>query len=145
MSVIPTVYISKNYSNQLINYCMSRNITGCEDYYGNMTNNQTEWLYQMSYINVNQTTFMIKKYIIKNNFLNDIKLTSVPDYNFINFLTMVCLFITNCFFLIIINNKVKEADYGQITPSDFTLMIRNIGNDFSSYEELQKKVLEIVK
>jgi hypothetical protein len=148
MTAIPTVIISRNYANELFAFC---NVTGaslseCGRYSANQTNNYTDWLYQMSYDNINFYHNLSAKVIGQVNITEANRFDDLlVNYNFINFLAMMALFAINFIIIMIMNTIIKEADYGNITPSDFTLMVSNIEKEkYDNTEHMIENVLEIV-
>lgn len=147
MCSIPTVIISKNYSEDLINFCSNWNGTldVCNAYKWNQTNPNitTDWLYKMSYQSLNSTMSIMRALNFSSTVTEEF-FSSVVNYTFVNLLTMLVLFIVNCIFISDVYNRMKEADFGAVTPSDFTLMISGVSKDFKDIEELKKKHIEMV-
>jgi hypothetical protein len=146
MAAIPSAYISQTYSDTLFSFCAGNEVKYdiCKYYVSKKSATFADWLYQLSYQNAHN--YKRIAYEISNQFYSD--LDSYPsmiyDYNLLNFITMLALFFINIFIMMSLKYLVKEADYGQITPSDFTLMISNVNGNFKDTEELINKNLEIV-
>lgn len=103
-----------------------------------------DWLFVMSYQSVNMTlTIMRNATFNKTNIINEYT-DSVVDYSLINLIAMLTLLVINFFFIVNLHNLIKEADYGQITPSDFTVMIRKVEKDFKNLDHLVKEYIQVV-
>ncbi len=142
MSAVPFVVISQGYSNSLLTFCAkNKDVKTCAIYQSSETTNLADWLYQMSYENGYYYEQVTKE--MSADFQKTV--ASYPrwtvDYNLVNFLTMIALLLVNIFFIILLRMLVKEADFGQITPSDFTLMIDGITNFYAGVEDLKDKVM----
>ena len=146
MFAIPSIFISKSYSNDLLNFCKNstlNNYTLCNRYSDQQITNKTDWLYQMSYENLN-TTIQLMRTIKKGSLYPLLNFDdNVVDYNFLNFLTMVTLFVVNLIFIIIVFNLIQEADFEAITPSDFSLKISKVEDKFKDLDQLKSEILEI--
>ncbi len=143
MYSIPSIVISKFYTNDLISYCANHNatISFCSRYQSSQTFNQSDWLYQMSYESLNKTLWVLKN--TTKNSTNANYDFYVPDYNFISFMTNMVLLSVNSLFLILLKNMIEEADFSNVTPADYALMITNLP-EFSTLLELQEDYLTMV-
>lgn len=146
MAAIPSAYISQDYSNTLFTFCADNfdKHELCIYYVNRQTATVADWLFQLSYQNA--VIFETIAYNISDEFDNvlDSYKTIIFDYNLLNFITMIALYLINIFMVMSLNYLVKEADFGQITPSDFTLMISNVNGNFKDTDELIGKTLEMV-
>lgn len=138
MAAIPTILISKKYATDISTYCAGINYTlsNCSGLNSNSTDS-FDWVYQMSYQNVYTYRMLLKEAGLS-------PYETVPDYNLINFLTIMALFAANLFFVNLVKNLAAESDYEEITPSDYTLMVSNIPKNFKDVDELKNEILEIV-
>jgi hypothetical protein len=105
--------------------------------------NKTDWLYQMSYENLNTTIQLMRTIKVGSYYPLSKFDDSVVDYNFLNFLTMLVLFLVNLFFIVIVHNLIQEADFEAITPSDFSLKISKVDHKFRDLDELKSEILEV--
>lgn len=153
ISVVPMIILNKTYSKDIVQFCTSNalnlNLTSCNRY--NTTNlnvlfNQSEWLYEMSYDQVNKSflilnelynsdTSVINYYALEDHFV---------DFNLLNLFSIILLLVCNLFFIVLTKNFELELDYEEITPSDFTLMISGVDKDFRDIEDLKINSLELV-
>ena len=81
--------------------------------------------------------------------VNDFYLKTKAKVGYFQTYSMTCLITTftlimiNLLSIIIHHNVITEADIDLITPSDFTLFVKGVNNDYTSIEELKQK-FEIV-
>ena len=146
LAAIPSAYFSQNYSNELFTFC-AKNYESyklCNYYYSKLDANFADWLYQLSFENAKNYKLMAYSVSSDLNLILNSYPSVIYDYNLINLITMVTLFIINMCVILSIGYLVREADYGQITPSDFTLMISNVDTDFKDAEILISNYLEMV-
>ena len=143
LSSIPFIYLSNISRTELISFCdvNSTDFPICHERITNTSN----WLNAISCENFRIYKNITEQILIRNNNTY----VSYPgwdkfDYNLISFVTQLILFVV---YLIIYNNiynQAGEVDFMNLTPSDYTLMISELKNNYKTKDELQK-FLETVK
>ncbi len=152
MSVIPMIILNKSYSKDIVQFCSSNlnNITACMRYNStNLVFNQSEWLYEMSYDQVNKSFLILNELypkILANKSVDYYHILEdhFVDFNLLSLLSIIVLLLCNLFFIVLTKNFELELDYEEITPSDFTLMISGVDKDFKDIEDLKTNSLELV-
>jgi hypothetical protein len=142
MVSIPTLVISHIYYQDLSKFCLKNitnvtNSTYCNEKYTNRT--KTDWLYSMSYNNYENYQGLMGLLKV------DTDLDPTVNYHLVNFITMFLILFLNFFMINIVKMAVKEIDYTNITPSDYTLMVIGIDKNFPDDDFLKNDILKMVK
>lgn len=138
MSAIPTMVISHHHLSDLKSFCQSFEYqlpkkTACQYFpkeAADLFFLNSDWL-----LYFNGELFEYYK-----SFYSETNLPSFVDYNLINFLTQIVLFIINALFLILIKNEAKIADIIQYSPSDFSLLVDNVQNAVKAYKDVKNEL-----
>lgn len=140
MSAIPFMLISKGYSNEVFLYCSKYqlDIAQC-NWFNASEKNMSDWMVQISYEPVSHFRSLTGRMDNGQEHLNQI-----VDYQLINFMTWVVLIFINCIMINNVRTLSNEADISAVTPSDYTLMVSNIPNEFKDLDELNSEILETV-
>jgi hypothetical protein len=136
---IPQAYTSYNHYRLLKDFCSrNENSTYCKEYLTVEKPKIREYLKMISSTNIHHY-----KNILHTNPLDTVGDDYMVRYELINFVCMAVMLIANVFFVVDVYNNIVEQDYMMITPSDYTLMIKNAPG-YKDKEQL-KAALEIVR
>jgi hypothetical protein len=102
------------------------------------------WIYRLSYESTNMTNILFGILNSENLIQIETKYLYI-DLTLINFLAIVLLLLINFLFIIQIYNLTIEADFKEVTPADYTLMISQVSLNFKDVNELKNNLLERVK
>lgn len=132
MAAIPTMIISHYYITHLKTFCRLLPIetayhTSCKYFPGT----KHDWL-----LYFNGEIIDYYQGLYRDNIMQ-----SYPDYNLINFLTLLVIFIINILFIILVRNEVKLADLMQVSPSNYSLLVENIRNAVKVYNEMKNDLV----
>jgi hypothetical protein len=139
MVTIPQIYYNYVYYLDLKDFCIKpANMMNayCADYIENDKEILKEYLKVVSFGNMHYY-----KNILHDN-VGDLSEDITLRYNLLNFMCIIVMFVTNVAVIIDIYNNILELDYSIITPSDYTLMIKNVPRNKNKSE--LKMALEIV-
>ncbi len=139
MSILPSVITNLHYSHEFRTFCETRNIPYCHRYYDNK--NPSDGLFELTNLNINETL----RYMESTSKFSTLSQYSskVVNHSLINMITMLVLLVISCFIISVVNNEIREADYGNTTPSDFVLMISEVPKNFMDIKHL-KEILTVV-
>ena len=145
MAAVPSAYISYDYSDTMFTYCGDNysNFEVCE-FYNNTNQTFADGLFRIGYQNAENYRKIVYNISASMNETLSGSSSVIYDYNLINFITMITLILVNVFVIMSLGHLLDEVDFGQITPSDFTVMISNVRKDFKDTEELINNDLEMV-
>ena len=96
---IPTIYISVSYNTEMRNYCNTVTSDTCTAF----LKRDNDWLYSMNSDNIKYYTRILKQY-------EDYDLKNPVDYSFINFLTLIVIFIITNLFIVLYDANITEID-----------------------------------
>lgn len=137
MAVIPQAYYAQRYYNEVHEFCStkveSKFLSNCTSF----ESKNITFMGKLSYYNYEE-----KKDLI-GLFSSDSSFDSTLDFNLINLITQVVLFISSSIFITICYNLNLEEDLLNITPEDFTLMISNLPTDVEKLNEIKDKLTQV--
>ena len=82
----------------------------------------------------------VETYVSVMNFLEKEQFNNLLDYSRLNFIVLVCWISIYIFLVLLMNYLVKELDFDNITPSDYTLMVTGLTKKFESVEKLKEDI-----
>lgn len=132
---IPQMSLSFFYNRELENYC-SPKLEARKELCDSLPNRFTDLLYKSTYMSYH---YYVK--VSKDFFEYD---AEGPRYDILNITVWIVLIVVNCLFITLFYNMILEADIEEVTPSDYTLMISRIPRNYSSLQNLNENILEMV-
>ena len=152
---LPTVLLTNYYTSQLIDTCMKLyndndvsvdyisldciNFIGIEGE-SKFFINGSDWALRFNGINLRQYRFL--HFHLTQSNQQELKSTLV-DYSFIYFLTLISLFILNMIYILFIYNINKRNDMLVTTPGDYTVIISNLYYAFEIFFNKINKINRI--
>ena len=146
---IPFIILNKKYTNKLLDYCQKYYIKSDSTTFPYTKNDLCEILISFTNDKINEYTgesMYIYKEIMKELLGQKYVDKVLVNYQFVTFICLITLFISNLLFISLSQNQNKEINYGNINVSDYTLLISDLSED--DYEKMtdknNKKPLEFI-
>ena len=154
--ILPSFYMSHSYYKSLSNMCNilanNSNIDEiCENFitdkkYLNDNNKESKesFLSQFNAINIMSYIELygyLKSYNNNNTLSEEEKKKFINkyiiDFSLIYFIVLLTLFIINLLYIIFQNNKILDYNFQLISPSDYAVIMTNLGNVYKSFRRLK--------
>ena len=152
---IPLMLLNKQYADELFDYCTEYYKEGENNLVFPQTNNKfcinfmkgEEYKYtSFDWINrFSGETMLLYTKIMREVLNQDIIDKVVCNYDKFAFFCLLSLFIANLFFVNLSQALLKEIDFNDLSPSDYTLMISDLNEkEYSNYNDLASLITDNV-
>ena len=152
---IPLMLLNKKYADELFDYCTEYYKRGQNNLVFPQTNNEfcrnfmkgEEYEYtSFDWINrFSGETMLLYTKIMREVLNQDIVDEVVCNYDKFAFFCLLSLFIANLFFVNLSQALLKEIDFNDLSPSDYTLMISDLNEkEYTNYNDLASLITDNV-
>ena len=150
---LPTLYLSKIYIDELIDICLkiyNKNGNKINDSYPECINfigvkGISEYFKKgigitTIFNSINQKQYRETYFRNNNNYINIDKV--LVKYSIIYFINLLAFFIINLLYILLLYTQNKKYDLSLTSPSDFTVIIRNLNSSFKIFMKINNKYLD---
>ena len=104
------------------------------------TINFGEWVLYFNSVNLESYRLLLNKLSNSSNKIEKV----LYNYSFMYFISLLSLFILNLMYIVLLFNRNKQYDILVTSPSDYTIMIRNIDSAFHIFWKKINKLNDII-
>ena len=156
---LPTIYLTRNYTNELIDICMkiyekdginiSNNFPECINFIG--VEGISEFFIKGRGLSLIFNSINQRQYRQAYNRIQNIKTNTninidkvIVNYSLIYFINLITFFIINVLYTILLYAHNKQYDLSVTSPSDFTVIIRNLDSAFNIFWNKINKINKLI-